>query len=79
MSELSTQVRPAPDVPPEIDQQYRRMEWMLYRLRRAHLQAGPAEPAAALASAGARCKPAYCRSWLTQGELAASASCTQAG
>ena len=50
-------MRPAPDVPPEIDRQYRRMEWMLYRLRRAHLQAGPAGPAAALASAGARQNP----------------------
>ncbi|KAK9833255.1 hypothetical protein WJX81_000305 [Elliptochloris bilobata] len=46
------EVRASPDVPLEIDRQFRRMEWMLYRLRRAHAQAGPAGPAAALASAG---------------------------
>jgi len=47
------QVRAAPDAPPEIERQYRRMEWILYRLRRAHAQGGPAGPAAALASMGA--------------------------
>ena len=47
------QVRAAPDAPPEIERQYRRMEWILYRLRRADAQGGPAWPAAALASMGA--------------------------
>jgi hypothetical protein len=47
------QVRAAPDAPLDIERQYRRMEWILYRLRRAHAQGGPAGPAAALASMGA--------------------------
>ncbi|CAL8463617.1 g3151 [Coccomyxa elongata] len=47
-----TEVVPAPDFPPEVKQQWDRCQWILYRLRRAHLDGPPAQPAQALAAAG---------------------------
>lgn len=49
------QVVPAPDFPPEVKQQWDRCQWILYRLRRAHLDGPPAQPAQALAAAGDPC------------------------
>ena len=47
------QVRPAPDWPAAVDRQYRTFEWVLYRLRRAYLDAlHPQRPADDLLSAG---------------------------
>ena len=46
------QVTPAPDIPPEIKRQFKRLEWITYRLRRAFLEGTPSKPVQALASAG---------------------------
>lgn len=43
---------PAPDIPPAAEQQWHRAQFILHRLRRAHLDGQPAQPALALASAG---------------------------
>ena len=48
------QVTPAPDIPPEVERQFKRMEWIVYRLRRAYLDGRPSQPIQALASAGAQ-------------------------
>ena len=48
------QVTPAPDIPPELERQFKRMEWLVYRLRRAYLDGIPSQPVQALASAGAQ-------------------------
>lgn len=53
--DCACQVVPAPDFPPEVQQQWDRCQWILYRLRRAHLDGPPAQPAQALASAGDFC------------------------
>ena len=47
------QVTPAPDIPPAVEQQWHRAQWILYRLRRAYLDGPPTAPVQALASAGA--------------------------
>ena len=46
------QVTPAPDIPPEVERQFQRLEWVTYRLRRAYLEGTPSQPVQALASAG---------------------------
>ena len=43
---------PAPDIPPEVERQFKRLEWITYRLRRAYLEGTPSQPTRALASAG---------------------------
>ena len=47
------QVLPAPDMPARVEMQWHRAQWVLYRLRRAHLDGPPTQPVKALASAGA--------------------------
>ena len=45
-------VQPAPDWPPDVQQHYDRFQWVLFLLRKAHLQPSPAAPANALIAAG---------------------------
>ena len=47
------QVLPAPDMPARVEMQWHRAQWILYRLRRAHLDGPPTQLVKALASAGA--------------------------
>ena len=47
------QVVPAPELPPDVEQQYQRFQWILFLLRKAHMQASPDAPAKALLAAGA--------------------------
>ena len=49
---VGVKVRPAPDIPADIQQQYDALQQCLYVLRRAHSTGRADEPAKALASAG---------------------------
>lgn len=47
-----SRVQPAPDWGPKIQAHFDRFQWILFLLRKAHLQPGPCSPAEALISAG---------------------------
>lgn len=54
------QVQPSPEWPPEVQRHYDRFQWLLFLLRKAHMQPSPAAPAKAVLDAGKHCSCPHC-------------------